>query len=46
MKKEYVTPQIEIEAFTIDSAICQSDDRITHWAAYEQEDKESSNPVG
>lgn len=47
MKKEYVTPQIEIEAFTIDSTVCaQSDDKVTHWVAYEQEEKEANNPVG
>ena len=47
MKKEYLTPQIEIEAFTIDSTVCtQSEDRITQAVAYEQEVKEQNNPVG
>lgn len=41
MKKEYVTPQIEIEAFTIDSTVCTpSEDRITQQAAYEHESKD------
>lgn len=38
MKKEYVTPEIEIETFNIDSYICaQSNDLRPKSVAYEEE---------
>lgn len=37
MKKEYVTPEIEIETFNIDSCICATSDIKIMTVAYEEE---------